>query len=271
MLQFLDGTVLQYYGHSEVLAVSQPDLSQPKYHIWVAKCKKKYPKTKEQSYGTSIERLTVTVDGGRRAMAVVDKIEIKDFVNANVVQTKKGKRKAAKFKYGKPERVAAAASQDSNRLAFRLKFKTGKGTNFIIYDLNMLSADMDAMVAQGKTVYNMKRAKDFMISNTRCNLVPLGGFQSFDVDDTSLYIAGHSVKKAKYMAEIYKIPYKNTVKEVDKTKKKSIQQRIKFQNELEFEGVKVKHEGDRTAYYFDFIIAPGGWLRYDQFLYKIYR
>ena len=268
--EFLDGTILEYYGHSEVLAVSQLDPSQTRYQIWVAKCKNPHPKTKEQSYGTSIERLTVSVNAAQRAIVVENKIEINNFVNANVVE-KKGKRKSAKFKYGKAERVAAAANQDTNRLAFRLKFKTGKGTNFIIYDLNQVSADMDAMVAQGKTVYNMKRAKNFLLSNTRCNLVPLGGFQSFDVDDANLYIAGASAEPKKFMAEIYKVPYKYTVKEVDKTKKKSIKQRIKFQNQLEFEGVKVKHEGDRIAYYFDMIIAPGAWLRYDQFVYKIYR
>ena len=269
--QFRDGTVLQGYGHSDVLAISQPDLSKETYHVWLAKSKAKNAKNKEDTYGKIIERMTVSFKNGSDKMKVSDKIEITNYQYAQV-NVKKGKRVSAKMPYGAPARLSAAVNQTDNRIAFRICFETGWGTNYVIYDLEKFDDAVDKAVKAGKKTYDIRQARDFQISNLRDNAVPLDGFQSMDVDKNYLYIVGFTAKKTKYNGGVYKIRYKNSIEELDEMGTlKGVVQQIKIELKSEIEGIKIAKAGKKMAYYLNAIPHKPGQLRWGQLIYKVER
>ena len=77
----------------------------------------------------------------------------------------------------------------------------------------------DKALKKKRRIYSLDKAKNFQYANVRTSLKPTtgvtGAFQSFDLNDKSLFIAGnHQKMQGKYPIGIYKIPYKTTIKEV---------------------------------------------------------
>ena len=168
--------VLDSFGHSDVIAVTQDDLSKKVYNLWVS-CK---PDT--DGYGRQIARLTYKVD--KSGTGKISKtVYIKGFEKTNVSGGKAGyytnKLKA--------EKIHCAVDAESNRIVFRLKLE-GSSCYYLSYNLKNISSAMNSVKDKG--TFDISSKPKWQNARVVCNLTPLCTFQSFDVEGNSVYIIG---------------------------------------------------------------------------------
>ena len=186
-----EAIVLCGYAHPEVLEITQPNLSQEVYHIWVASA------PASNYMGREITRLTLEV---RSTGSVITKrVSINGFKNANTVDGK-----STTFKGGKaPVAVCAALDTASNQIVFRLRMPSGLGVVYVSYNFAKINAVLDNLPDNGK--YNIANAKDWQRAILRCGVRPCDSLQSFDVSGNKLYLCGGHFNKG---AQIYVVNYK---------------------------------------------------------------
>lgn len=249
----LEALVLENFGHSDVLAVTQDNLSKQVYNIWVS-CK---PDT--DGYGRQIARLTYKVSKSGTGK-ITKTVYIKGFEKTNV---SKGKAGYYPDKV-KPEWVQCAIDTDSNQIVFRLKLPSGYGSFYLSYNFKKINSALNS--TENKKSFNIASEPKWQKARVSCDLTPLCSFQSFDVKGKTLYLAGGNFGLG---AQIYVISYKTykdgNVKEQTVKKKSQLAKIITLdtvikvddayydKNYLEIEGIKVIKSGKKTYCHVNFI------------------
>ena len=263
-----EAIVLEKYGHGEAIAITQDDLSEEKYNLWVATTKGK------EKYGIEIARITAKVEDG--TTSILKTVRIGDFKKANVV-----KGKAAYFdRKPTPRRLNVAIDEKGNQIMFRVQFPTGQGVNYVSYDFKKLNAALNK-VGNGKK-YSIAKAAKWQKANIRTSLVPANTYQSFQISDNTLYVCGGHMDMG---AQIYAIKYKayaNGKSEIQKKYEKKYISRIidikttlnikgkTFNNsKLEIEGMKLqKKKSGKIDVYVNFYVDGIGMMKDGVSIYK---
>ena len=266
-----EAVVLGKYGHGDVLAITQDNLSQEVYNLWVS-CK-----AKSSGHGTQIARLTYKVKGGKGK--IVNTVFIKGFEKANVV-----KGKAAYFDgKAKPEWVECAIDTGSNQIVFRLNMPTGHSNVYLSYNFKKLNKKLDTIGNNGS--FNISSGAKWQMAHIESRLVPLSTFQSFAVQGKKLYLAGGNMGLG---AEIYVIPYKTQsnytkIRVQQKNYMSSVSKVISIDPEvtiydavydrdyLEIEGLKVGRNSNGKIDYYVSFLCPGPRLQDSTAIYKFTR
>ncbi len=255
-----NSVVLKNYGHGEAVSVTTPDNKKDVHYVWVISGANK------KTFGTTITRLTCKIIHDK--FKITDRITI-DKLNHSIVKVKKIKKKIKKKKITKKirvskkfpytfERAGIGVNQASNRIAFRVCFKPGQGCNYVIYDYKKLNFALDKALKKKHRKYSLNKAENFQYANVRTSLKPTtgvtGAFQSFDLNDKNLFIAGnHQKMQGKYPIGIYRIPYKTTIKEIRKNEMSHIAHNIQIEAPkfAEMEGLKAVQKDNKTTFYFN--------------------
>ncbi len=248
-------TVLANYGHSDVLAVTQDNLSKQVYNIWVS-CS---PGT--NGLGRKITRLTYKVNSSGVGK-ITKTVYISGFEKTNV---KNGKAGYFKDKV-KPEWVQCAVDADSNQIVFQLNLPSGYSCAYLSYNFKKINSALNSLKDKG--TFNLSTKPKWQLAHITCGLSPLCSYQSFAVKGKSLYIGGGNFGLG---AQIYVINYKTykdgKVTELSIKKKSALSEIITIdtvikvddasynENYLEFEGLKVEKSGSKTYYYVSFNCA----------------
>lgn len=236
----LEAVVLEKFGHSDVLAITQDNLKKQVYNIWVS-CK-----PGADGVGRQIARLTYKVDKNGKGK-ITKTVYIKGFEKTNVT---KGKAGYYKDKV-KAEWVHCAVDADSNQIVFRLKLPAGYRCVYLSYNLKSINSALNSL--KNKATFNIGSKPKWQLARIECGLSPLCSFQSFDVEGKSLYLAGGNFGLG---SEIYVIDYKTytkgNVKQLTVKKKSQLSEVISIdnvikvddalydRNYLETEGFKVE-------------------------------
>ncbi len=241
--------ILDNFGHGETIAVTQSSTAGA-YDIWVA-CTPN--NDKDQRFGINIIRLTCMIPGNGT-------IQIKKQVKLSFDNVKLDGQKLIR------DRMGVAVNPSANKIAFR--FHTNHGTYLQIYDFNGLNKKLNA--AKNKATYKMsnKAPQKLLQAEIRCDLIPHGTFQSFDIDDKYFYVCGGHMNIG---ASIYKIKYKTSKNGQAKTQRLgdadiaqniTITPQIKVESttlkeaSLEIEGMKIQSVGSgKVNYYINFFMA----------------
>lgn len=238
-----EAVILDNYGHGETIAVTQSDLGRQTYNIWVA-CTPN--SVQEKRLGTDIARLTYKVVNGKGK--ITKKVILTNFARNGKTLVR--------------DRVGVAVDEKSQKIAFRIRTKTG--TFYEIYDLKKLEKKLNKVKNNKK--YNMSKAEAILKADIQCSLIPKNAYQSFDIDGKYLYICGGNTEKG---AGIYKVPYKTykngkaTPQELNEGRIRQIIEiipKIKVDGKLpssaylEIEGMKVFAKGAKTDYYVNFFM-----------------
>ena len=254
----VDATVLYGYAHPEVLEITQPNLEEELYHVWVASNPAK------NYMGREITRLTYEVINGETYIS--DHVTVYGFKKAN---TKNGK--ATTFK-GKKAPVAVSVSIDtlSDQIMFRLRMPGGYGVVYVSYDFSRLNSALDALPDNGR--FNITKARKYQRAILRCALRPYDSLQSFDLIGNTIYLCGGHFNKGAgiYAIKFKKYPAGKAVEQV-KSKLKQVKQIITITSELrinrqllkkdklEIEGMKVFRRTDgKIDYYINFVAVGTG-------------
>lgn len=248
----VEAIVLGSFGHSDVLAVTQDNLSKEVYNLWVS-CK-----PGGDGYGRQIARLTYKVSSSGKGK-ISKTVYIKGFEKTNV---SKGKAGYYKDKV-KAEWVHCAVDTDSNQIVFRLKLPSSYSCYYLSYDYKKLNKALNSL--KNKESFNISSKPAWQKARINCSLTPLCSFQSFDVKGKNLYLAGGNFGLG---AQVYVIGYKTykdgKVKEKLVKKKSELTKIITLdavikvddalynKNYLEIEGVKVMKDGKKTYCYVNF-------------------
>ncbi len=250
---FLQGHVLENYGHGECIAITQPDPWEETYDIWVATT------VTDGRFGTEIARMTYVVREG--VGVIVKNVRITNFKKANVVN-----RKAAFFKKEPtPRRLNVAIDEAANRIMFRVQFPAGQGVNYVCYDYRKINNALNAL-ADGST-FDIAKAAAWQKANVRTSNVPFGSFQSFAIDGNTLYVCGGNTQKG---AQIYAMKFKvyangravqqNLMKAADISRIIDIEPGIIVEgrelgrHDLEIEGMKLRKNGGRLDFFVNFFM-----------------
>lgn len=220
--------ILYKYGHSDNIAITQPDLEKPLYYIWLVSATNNYTLA---AMGNEVVRLTYEVNEEGKAQ-ISQTITLKNFLYTKVAKIK-GKLKAQK-QGDKVTRVNVTANQNDNLIAFRVQCKN-KNVNYVVYDYNELNEKLNQL--EGNTIFNMADAKKQQIANVACTFTPSKSFQSMAIDKDYIYMCGGFVKRD---TEIYKVSYKAYEKgkvkiQTIKKKENAVKQRI-----IVYPGFKIK-------------------------------
>ena len=248
----LEAVVLEKFGHSDVLAVTQDNLKKQVYNIWVS-CK-----PGADGVGRQIARLTYQVNKAGKGK-ITKTVYINGFEKTNVTNGKAGFYEDKV----KAEWVHCAVDARSNQIVFRLKLPAGYSCVYLSYNLKNINKALNAL--KNKATFNIGSKPKWQNARIVCGLSPLCSFQSFDVAGKSLYLAGGNFGLG---AEIYVINYKTykdgKVNELNVKKKSqlsdivSIDNVIKVddalynKNYLEIEGLKVEKKNGKTNCYISF-------------------
>ncbi len=241
MAPYAGAVMFAEYGHSETLAVTQPNRKKQVYEIWLGCTPGSSGKP------TEIARVTLAISG--RGKGTIKKtVKITGFS------------KLLNISGAVVERMNVATDEASGRIAFRV-CTAGHGFFYEIYDLKKLNAKLNAV--KNKKSYNINNAGAFRIADVMCGLVPHQTFQSFDMDGNYIYVCGGNFGMG---VGIYKIPYKKAPKRQYLSTMSSVSQninlsinRIKIAGEyfgkdrLEVEGMKIEPNGKKVNYYINFV------------------
>ena len=243
--------VLEKFGHSDVMAVTQDDLSKQVYNLWVS-CK-----PGSDGYGRQIARLTYKVDKAGKGK-IAKTVYISGFEKTNVSGGKSGyytnKLKA--------EKIHCAVDSESNQIVFRLKLE-GSSCYYLSYNLKNINSALNSVKDKG--TFDIGTKPKWQNARVVCNLTPLCTFQSFDVEGKSIYIiGGHFGLGAQIYAFDYKTQKDGKIKEQnikttsDLSRIVTLDAVIKIddadydKNYLEVEGFKVEKSGKKTYCYVSF-------------------
>lgn len=243
--------VLEKFGHSDVIAVTQDDLSKQVYNLWVS-CK-----PGSDGYARQIARLTYKVDKSGKGK-ITKTVYINGFEKTNVSGGKSGyytnKLKA--------EKIHCAVDAESNQLVFRLKLE-GSSCYYLSYNLKNINSALNSVKDKG--TFDIGTKPKWQNARVVCNLTPLCTFQSFDVEGKSIYIiGGHFGLGAQIYAFDYETQKNGKIKEQnikttsDLSRIVTLDAVIKIddadydKNYLEVEGFKVENSGKKTYCYVSF-------------------
>ena len=246
-----EAVVLEDFGHSDVVAVTQDNLSKKVYNLWVS-CK-----PGDDGYGRQIARLTYKVDKSGKGK-IAKTVYIKGFEKTNVSGGKAGyytnKLKA--------EKLHCAVDAESNQIVFRLKLE-GSGCYYLSYNLKSINSALNSVKNKGS--FDISSKPKWQNARIVCNLTPLCTFQSFDVEGKNIYIiGGHFGLGAQIYAFDYETQKDGKIKEqsikntselsriVDLDAVIKIDDADYDKSYLEVEGFKVEKEGKKTYCYVSF-------------------
>ncbi len=248
----LEAVVLDGFGHSDVLAVTQDNLKKQVYSIWVS-CK-----PGSDGVGRQIARLTYQVSKSGKGK-ITKTVYIKGFEKTNVV---KGKAAYYKDKV-KAEWVHCAVDTSGNSIVFRLKLPSGYGCVYLSYDFKKINSALNKL--KNNATLNISSKPTWQKARVSCPITPLCSFQSFTVKDNTLYIAGGNLGLG---AQIYVIDYKTykdgKIRELDIRKESQLTEIITVdplikiddalydRNYLEIEGIKVTQKKGKIYYHVSF-------------------
>ncbi len=248
-----DAMVLEAFGHSDVLAITQDDLSKEVYNLWVA-CK-----PGADGFGLQIARLTYSVKKSG-AGTIKKTVYIKGFEKTNVENGKAGYYPDKV----KPDRVACAVDTGSNQIVFRVKLPSGYSVFYLSYNFKKINAKLDTV--KNKGTYDISKNPKWQRARINCPLTPLCSYQSFDVLGKNIYVIGGNFGLG---AQIYGINYKTykdgNVKELRVDQKSKMAKIITIdplitvgdadydKNYLEVEGIKAVKNGSKIDYYMNFM------------------
>ena len=246
-----DVMVLEKFGHSDVIAVTQDDLSKQVYNLWVS-CK-----PGNDGYGRQIARLTYKVDSAGKGK-IAKTVYIKGFEKTNVSSGKAG---YYTNKLG-AEKIHCAVDAESNQIVFRLKLE-GASCYYLSYNLKNINSALNSVKDKG--TFDIGTKPKWQNARVVCNLTPLCTFQSFDVEGKSIYIiGGHFGLGAEVYAFDYETQKDGKIKEQnikttsDLSRIVTLDAVIKIddadydKNYLEVEGFKVEKSGKKTYCYVSF-------------------
>ena len=240
---FIETTVLANFGHGETIDITQPDLNEETYDIWVA------TKPTGGFYGLQIARITYEVvnDVG----IITNVVRLSNFKWTNV--NKKGKATRFSDQNGvyMPNRVNVSIDVENNQIAFRVEFTNGE-IRYLIYNYKKINKALNK--TEDGLAFDMKNAAKWQLANLQINAYPYKTYQSFCILDNTLYICGGYLGRG---AKIYVTKYKT--QKMGKTKQKRITKKqferiiniipqltVKKQDlgrdDLEIEGLKVYHD-----------------------------
>lgn len=243
--------VLESFGHSDVIAVTQDDTSKKVYNLWVS-CK-----PGADGYGRQIARLTYKIDKSGKGK-IAKTVYINGFEKTNVSAGKAGyytnKLKA--------EKIHCAVDAESNQIVFRVKLE-GSSCYYISYNLKNINKALNSLKDKG--TFDIGSKPKWQNARIVCNLTPLCTYQSFAVEGKSVYIVGgHFGLGAQIYAFSYSTQKDGKIKEqsIKNTSQLSeiidIDAVIKIddadydKNYLEVEGFKVTKKGKKTYYDLNF-------------------
>lgn len=248
----LEAVVLEGFGHSDVIAVTQDNLKKQAYNIWLS-----YD-TGADGKDVRIARLTYQVSEEGKGK-ITKTVYIKGFEKTNVSKGKAGYYKDRV----KAQQLHCAVDSDSNQIVFRLTFPSGYSCAYLSYNLKNINKALDSL--KNKSSFDISKKPKWQKARIICGLTPLCSFQSFAVKDKSLYLAGGNMGLG---AEIYVIDYKTykdgKIKEKTVKKKSQLSEIITLdtvikiddayydENYLEIEGFKVTKSKNKTAYHISF-------------------
>ena len=252
--QSIDTMVLEGFGHSDTLAITQDNLSKQIYNIWVS-CN---PGT--NGYGRQIVRLTYQVD--KSGVGKITKtVYIKGLEKTNVTSGKAGyyPNKAT------PERVHCAIDTDSNQLVFKIQ-ASSIGSYYLSYNFENVNSAMNSVKNKGS--FDISAKPKWQNARIICNLTPLCTYQSFTVKDKNIYIiGGHFGLGTQIYVFSYETQKNGNIKEqnISNTSQLAsiitIDSVIKFddaeydKNYLEIQGLKVTKESKKTYFHINFNCA----------------
>ena len=250
----VDTMVIEGFGHSDTLAITQDDLSAQVYNIWVS-CN---PGT--SGYGRQIARLTYKVD--KSGVGKITKtVYIKGLEKTKVTSGKAGyyQNKAT------PERVYCAIDADSNQIVFRVQV-SGLGCYYLSYNLSNVNSAMNSVKNKGS--FDISAKPKWQNARIVCNLTPLCNYQSFTVKGKSIYIiGGHFGLGAQIYVFGYTTQKNGIIKEqtIANTSELSaiidIDSVIKIddaeydENYLEIQGLKVTKQNKKTYFHINYHCA----------------
>ena len=246
-----DVVVLEKFGHSDTLAITQDDLSKQVYNLWVS-CK-----PGDDGYGRHFARLTYKVDKSGNGR-ITKTVYIKGFEKTNVSKGKAGYY-TNKLKV---EKIHCAVDAESNQLVFRLKLE-GSGCYYLSYNLKNINSALNSVKDKGS--FDISSKPKWQNARVVCNLTPLCTFQSFDIEGKTIYIiGGHFGLGTQVYALDYETQKDGKIKEQNiKTTSElsrivTVDAVIKIddadydENYLEVEGFKVEKEGKKNCCYVSF-------------------
>lgn len=244
--------VLEKFGHSDVIDITQENLSKKVYNIWVS-CK---PGT--NGYARQIARLTYKIDKSGRGK-ITKTVYIKGFEKTNVTKGKAG------YYTNKveAERVHCAVDTDSNQIVFRAHFPSGYGCYYLSYDFQNINSALNSLKNKGTLDIGSK--PKWQKARIVCNFVPLCTFQSFTVKGNKLYLAGGHFGLG---AQIYVVSFETqkdgNIKEQNIKTMSQLSDIITLdaviriddadydENYLEIQGLKVTKKGKKTYCHINF-------------------
>lgn len=243
--------VLEKFGHSDVIDITQDDLSKKVYNIWVS-CK-----PGSDGYGRQIARLTYKIDKSNKGK-ITKTVYIKGFEKTNVSKGKAG------YYTDKltAEKMHCAVDAESNQIVFRLKL-AGSSCYYLSYNLKNISSALDSVKNKGS--FDISTKPKWQNARIVCNLTPLCTFQSFAVEGNSIYIiGGHFGLGAQIYAFDYTTQKNGNIKEQNIKTTSELSEIITLdavikiddgdydKNYLEVEGYKVTKKGKKTYHYVTF-------------------
>lgn len=173
----VDALVLGRFGHSEVVCVTQDDLSKEIYNLWIA------ANPGSDGYGREIARLTYKVARSGKGR-ITKKVYLKGFEKSNVENGK-----PAYYK-NKPsvEWMNCSVDTKNNQIMFRMRFPSGMGCYYVSYDYKKINSALNKLGNNKK--YNISKAAKWQRAIIHCSLRPLDTLQSFAVSGNKLILCG---------------------------------------------------------------------------------